>query len=81
MRKSKEGMQVGLFDGDMHKAVDLHDKPPAIEVAPIIEEQVTRPRILIGSTNSCPVCGEDIKLSPDGRVKCTKCMWWQGLAE
>jgi len=63
--KQKEGIQVGLFEEQERTA-------PDIGFAPL------RLKIIIGSTMSCPHCGEDIKPSPDGNgVRCTKCWWFQ----
>jgi len=83
----KEGMQVSLFDAanraEMAKPVNLYEQPP-VQVKPefvLKPPGMTRQRIVIGSTRSCPHCGQDIRLAPDGTVRCTKCWWWQGLNE
>lgn len=87
-KKKREGIQQTSFlDREMYEPVDLYQKPPeqvdyAEEQHKWAEEhQGQRIRIMIGSTKSCPHCGEDIKLVPDGTVRCTKCWWWQGLSE
>lgn len=86
-RKAKEGMQVGLFEQEMLKPVDLREIPPAQADYTKEQEKFSeghqgyRPYILIGSTKSCPVCGKGIKAAPDGTVRCTACWWWQGLNE
>jgi len=86
-RKAKEGIQVGLFEAQeqekMAKPVDLHETPPApvVYTTPDIGQAPPRLRILIGSTKSCPHCGELIVTSPAGGIKCSKCWWWQSLAE
>lgn len=82
-KKSKLGIQIGLFDQEMRKPVDLHKEPPTKTMVdmPVKPPEEPRLKIVIGSTKSCPHCGEDIKLAPDGTVRCTKCWWWQGVNE
>lgn len=43
-------------------------------------EKAGKPR-LDPSSKSCPHCGEDIELHPDGRVRCKKCWWFQSTYE
>ena len=80
-RRQKKDLQISLFEQEMLEPIDLHKKPPQDINTSKMPPEAFRPRILIGSTKSCPVCGENIELQPDGTVRCVKCWWWQGLAE
>lgn len=87
----KEGIQIGLFEQEMLKPVDLHKEPPSdivvvqktIEVLgkeiPYAEVQ-HKPKIALGVT-ACPVCGGEIILASDGTMRCLECKWFQGLSE
>lgn len=84
-KAKKEVRQLTLFD--ITEPTPLHVEVGK-QVMQVDDKQVEaaaasqpRPRILIGSTKSCPVCGEDIKLTAGGTVHCTKCWWWQGVNE
>lgn len=87
MKKSKkQGKQISLFDQAMVKPVDIQKEPPAevkfeAEEIKLRPEGAYRPRILIGSTKTCPVCGELYVFAPNGTVRCTQCWWWQSLSE
>jgi len=76
-RKRTERVQAGLFD----TPVDIRVTPPVDIVRQEVEVKVAeyRPRIVIGLTNSCPVCGERIVVRPAGGVRCLKCWWFQLL--
>lgn len=81
--KKADIRQAGFFDAEVEEEVDLHKEPPAVTEPDMPARPPGEPllRIAIGSTRSCPHCGEDIRLAPDGTVRCTKCWWWQGLSE
>lgn len=81
--KKADTRQASMFDAEVEEEVDLHKEPPAKVEPEVLVKPPGTPmlRIVIGSTKSCPHCGEDIKLAPDGTVRCTKCWWWQGLSE